>query len=147
MKMTKNEARAYMRECASKLYNESGYTMKDYERDCDSIELIPLDLSKYPSIKPETAKWIDKLFNEEDVDKNGNYMLRGFTYHPIAEKDVMNMQYGDGDIDSINFWAFNEDEMLIYTYCEGDTTLHIFSTKDAYDKEYEEQLKWYRRNE
>ena len=142
-RMTRNEYQEYMKKCASKLYDGSGYTMKDYNRDCDSVEIIPLDLSKYPQLSENTIKWANMLFTEEDTDRNGNYMLRGFTHHEYAEAKALGCSIGDYG-NGYSLWAYNDKEYLIYTYCEGDTTLTILSDKETYDKEYKRTYNWYK---
>lgn len=77
LKMTRNEYHVYLQKCVSRAYDPNdSYTFDDYGKE--DIEIIPLDLSAYPQIKEDTAKYIDSVFDKEDIDKNGNYMLRGF---------------------------------------------------------------------
>ena len=108
------------------------------------IEYIPLDLSAYPQLKPETAKWINILFKEETTDRNGNYMLRGFTYTSAKEKELLNCKYGDAGCDTASYYAYNDEELILFTYCEGDTTCTLFSDKAKYLEEKAETEKWYR---
>lgn len=142
MRMTRNAFKEYMRQNASRLYNEPNYTMAKYNANCDAVEIIPLDLSGYPQITKETAKYINSLFDEEDYDRNGNYMLRGFTRCEYAEMEAMNLEQS-GHTNGYSFCAYNDPEMLIYTYCEGDTTLKPFADRESYEKEKTETLAWY----
>ena len=141
--MKKNEYKAYLKECASRFYTESTYTKEQYEEDLDNVEIVSLDLSNYPAIKKETAEWINKLFDEEDVDRKGNYMLRGFTRCEGAEMKFLGLTYGDY-ANAYSFYAYNDKERLIYTYCEGDTTLKPFATQEEYEKEKTETREWYK---
>lgn len=142
-KMTRNEYKEYLKACANRMYTESGYTMKDYKTDADSIEIVPLDLSRFPAISEEHVKWINKLFDEEDVDRNGNYMLRGFTRQESAEVNALGCSFGDY-ANCYSFFAYNKAERYIYTYCEGDTTLTIYPDAESYRKGYEETYAWYK---
>lgn len=142
MEMTRNEYNEFCKECASKLYNTPGYSMADFKKDTDAVTIIPLDLSKYTEITDETKKWINALFSEEDTNRDGNYMLRGFTHREYAEAEKLNIV---PEIYSNYSWhGVNDKEMLIYTYCEGDTTLTIFDDREKYDKEKAKTIKWYK---
>lgn len=142
-RMTRNEFQEYMKANASRLWNEPGYTMADYNRDCDEVEIIPLDLSKYPLLSENSIKWINKLFTEEDTDRKGNYMLRGFTHHEYAELKALGCSVGDYG-NGYSLWGYNSDECFIFTYCEGDTTLTLLPDRESYEREYKETLKWYK---
>ena len=43
-------------------------------------------------------------------------------------------------------FGFNDEEMLIYTWCEGDTTLAIFNDRETYQKERVATEKWFDEN-
>lgn len=143
MKMTKNEFKEFQKKCAERFWNEPGYGKKEMDAELDAVEIIPLDFSAYPQIDEETGKWINALFSEEDKDRKGNYMLRGFTRHEMAEVEKLGLYYGDY-ADAYSFYAFNDTKMLLYTYCEGDTTLKIFSDKGKYDEAVADELAWWK---
>lgn len=139
--MARNDAKEYMQEQANRYY-KGELSWDDYKGI--KIEFIPLDLTGYPAIKPETAKWLNILFDEETTDRKGNYMLRGFTYRSAQEKEALGCTYGDAGCDSVSYYAYNDAEQLIYTYCEGDTTCTLFSDKEKYLEEKAEAARWYR---
>ena len=143
MKMTKNEYKTFLESNASKLYNDPNYSMKDYKRDADNVEIIPVDLSEFPQISEKTKERINILFDEEYHDRRNNYMLRGSTHHPGQEVQHLNLNYGDY-ADYYSFYAYHDAEMLIYTYCEGDTTLTLFNDPVKYEAEKALQAKWWR---
>ncbi len=43
-------------------------------------------------------------------------------------------------------YGFNNSEMLIYTWCEGDTTLTLFNDRQKYEKESAAIEKWFNEN-
>lgn len=129
----------FLNECIDKCY-AGIMSWKDYKTM--EIEFEPIDFTPYPAITKETRKWIEKLFTDEDTDRNGNYMLRGHTYHEYQEKMALNMEMGDGG-NGYSWWAFNDEEMLIYTYCEGDTTLTLLKDREAYESEKERARVFY----
>ena len=143
MQLSKNEAKQYMQELANKYFMGKGMTREEYDKACDEIEILPLELSKYPQLSEESIKWINILFDEEDEDSDGQYMLRGFTRREMLEMEKLGMNYGDY-ADAYSFYAYNDKEFMVYTYCEGDTTLKIFADKASYDKEKADCLAWWK---
>lgn len=139
--MTKNEYQDFLKECANKYWTVPGYNRKEMDAELDAVEILPFDLKRF-NLDPQTEKWINILFKEETTDRNGNYMLRGFTYHEREEVNHLNAYYGDY-ANAYSFYAYNDKENLIYTYCEGDTTLTLFETAEAYAKAKQKSQKWY----
>jgi hypothetical protein len=145
--LKRNDVIDYEQDYIHKIYEGvPGYTMKGY-RELE-FEYVPLDLSKYPSIEKETAKWIDKLFTQEDEDRNGNYMLRGFTGSDNYRLMFAEMEkLGITDYHTPSAYAlygFNTKEMLIYTWTEGDTTLTLFNNRAEFEKEKAATIAWYK---
>lgn len=143
--MTRNEYHDYLEKCISRIHdNHDTYSLTDYRKE--DIEIIPLDLSMFPQIKEETAKYIDLVFNKEDQDEHGNYMLRGFIGDSLKkwyrDKEKLGCNYAPYGFYYSGF-GFNDEEMLIYTWCEGDTTLTIFNDRTLYEKERAYIEKWY----
>lgn len=143
MQMTREEAKKYKEELAEKYYKRA-ISYKKFNELWDAIELTPLDLSAFPSLTENTITWINKLFeNPPETSCRGNYMLRSFTRCEGAEMKVFGLKYGDY-ADAISFYAYNDEEMLLYTFTEGDTTLELFPTREAYEKEKEHTRNWYK---
>lgn len=150
IKMTRNEYHKHLQKCISRVWDKNdSYSIVDYDKECDNIEIIPLDLSAYPQIKEDTAKYINSVFDKEDTDKNGNYMLCGFIGDSLekwnAEKKKLNLNYAPYGFYYSGF-GFNDEEMLIYTWCEGDTTLTLFNDREIYQKEREATEKRFNEN-
>ena len=136
--MPRNEAQKFLEEQANRLH-KGEISYEDYK--AIEIKYTPLDLTTY-NLPTEIERWINALFTEETTDRNGNYMLCGFTHHEIAEMRVLHLHSGDYSR-SLSGWAYNDEYKLIYTYCEGDTTLKIFDNEEDYLKEKSETLRWY----
>lgn len=129
----------FLKDCAEKV-NKGDMTWKEY---CNmEIEFELIDFSLYPAITKETQKWIEKLFDDEYTDRSGNMLLRGHTYHEYQEKQKLNCDMGDGG-NGYSWWAYNDTEMFIYTYCEGDTTLTLYTTREIYESEKERSRVFY----
>lgn len=148
LRMTRNKYHEYLQKCVSRVYDPNdSYTFADYEKE--EVEILPLDLSAYPQIKEDTAKYINAVFDKEDTDKNGNYMLRGFIGDSLErwcrDKEKLRCNYAPYGFYYSGF-GFNDEEMLIYTWCEGDTTLTLFDDRETYQKEREATEKWFDKN-
>jgi len=103
-----------------------------------------ISLEDYEALSADTIKWIKALFSEELVSNEGYMMYRGFTRREGAEVMALNLHYGDYT-SRTNFFAYNDDELLIYRFCEGDTLLVIYPTKEDYERGKKETTAEYRR--
>ncbi len=146
MRMTKNEFQEFEKKCAERFWKEPGYGLKQMKEDCDAIEVLPFDLSEY-QIEEEVLRWINILFTTEDVNRNGKLMLRGFTMNDAGwYMEMQRLKLTDGDYgNGYSEWGYSKENRLIYTYCEGDTTLTLLKTDEEYEDEYKETYKWYRK--
>lgn len=133
--MTKNEYQKYVKE----LVNKSGSLKK-----LDEIEVEPWDLSRFSQLKEYTVKMINILFDEDDISNDGQFMVRGRSYHEYTEMQCLGCKYGDYN-NGYSFYAYNNEEFLIYTYCEGDTTLTIYPDKESYEIGLGNTRIWYKK--
>lgn len=106
------------------------------------IEIIPLDLERFSTITLGNKNRIDKWFHEETTSKRGNYMLRGRATQPYAEASALGLEIGAGG-NGYSWWAYSDVQRLIYTYCEGDTTLNLFEDVESYLESKVETHKFY----
>lgn len=143
MQMAREEAKKYKDELVDRYYKKK-ISWDEYNKLWDEIKLLPYDLSMFPQLKEKTITWINTLFQEPpETNRRGNYMLRGFTRYEGNEMAWLGLSYGDY-ADAISFYAYNDEEMLVYEFTEGDTTLQIFNDVVAYEKEKESMRLWYR---
>lgn len=142
MKMHRNDSHEYLSGLVARCYDpKDPFSWADYK--AVEIEFEPLDLSRFPAVTKETGKWIDALFQEETSNRNGDYMLRGLTHIVAKEMELLHLRYGDYS-DDYSLWGYNDEELFIYTYCEGDTTLTIYKTVEEYNEGKAETLRWYK---
>ena len=140
-KVKRKDYHKFMSDMADKVY-KGEMSWKEYREMV--VEFEPIDFTPYPTVTDTSKRYIESLFNEEDTDRKGKYMLRGFTQHEGYEMNVLGMSYGDY-ANAYSFYGYNDKEQMIYTYCEGDTTLKMFGTKEEYEKEKAETADWYRK--
>lgn len=146
IKTTRNEMHEILEKAVSDCYARK-MSWKEYQNL--DFDIVPLDFSKFPAVREDTAKYINAVFDKEDTDKNGNYMLRGFIGDSLGkwyrDKEKLHCNYAPYGFYYSGF-GFNDEEMLIYTWCEGDTTLTIFNDKEKYMREREATEKWFDEN-
>lgn len=146
IRCTRNEMHKILTKAVSDCY-AGKMTMQEY--NALEFDIIPIDFSRFPRLKAETAEYINKEFDEETTDRNGNFMLRGRVYDNLAlwyrDKEKLNLNYAPYGFYYSGF-GFNDEELLIYTWCEGDTTVTLFEDKETYLRERAETEKWYEEN-
>ena len=111
--------------------------------DEKEYEIADLDLSAY-KLSETTARIANANFMEETENRNGEYMLRGHWMsdlcYQFAEKCKFDLTYVDG----YSAYAYSDEQMAVFTYCEGDITLTPYTNREAYEREKERTIKFYR---
>lgn len=138
----RNDYKKALNDYISEIYKGTPeYTWKGYKEF--NPEIIPLDFSAY-SIPEEMAAFIDRYFDTETEDRNGNYMLKAFdpsrNEYAIADKLGVHIREADG----YNFWGVNEDAMLSYSWTEGDVYLTLFNDRSKFEQEVKKTEEWYK---
>lgn len=140
-KMKRNNWLKYLQKCIARAYDPNdSYSWADYEKE--EVEFIPLDLSAFPRITTETGKMLNKLFTEETTSRTGKYMLKAHSYSPLTEMDYLHCRYYDGD--SAHCWGYNDEELLIYEYCEHDTYCTVFKDRESYETGKADMIRWWK---
>ena len=121
-----------------KLIRETGRIPKD-----DEYEILPLDLSAY-SLNEITQRIADKNFMEETTDKNGNYMLTGHWLSDLCYQFASKCNFHLHQANGYSAYAFSDEQMAVFTYCEGDIYLTPFTDRDKYEAEKERTIKFYK---
>lgn len=106
--------------------------------------ILPLDLSEY-HLSNDTKRLADRNFMEEKTDRNGHYMLAGhwidnYCYR-FAEKCALDLVM----VNCYQAYAYSDEQMAVFDYCEGDITLKPFTDRKAYEKEKAETIAFYRK--
>lgn len=107
-----------------------------------AYEILPLDLSGY-SLSKDTGNLANKFFTEETTDKNNNYMLKGHAERGFIFLFAKNGLFRLHQVDGYSAYAFSDEQMAIFTYCEGDIFLTLFKDKASYEKEKRSTEKYY----
>ena len=140
--ISRNDYHKALQDYISEIYKGTpGYTWKEYFNY--EPEIIPLDLSAYPQIPTEMKDFINKYFDTETEDRNGNYMLKAFDNsrleYALADKLGVTIREANG----YNFWGVNEEAMLSYSWTEGDVYLTLFNDRTKFEQDIRETEEWY----
>jgi hypothetical protein len=120
------------------MIKEKGHIPSD-----DECGYYPLDLSKYP-LTDETKRNADSNFTEETEDKSGNYMLSGhWMFGNYSAAFANRCGFTIKEVNSYNAYSYSDEQMAVFTYCEGDITLTLFTDKAKYEAEKAETIKFY----
>lgn len=117
---------------------ESGRIPKD-----DEYEIEPLDLSSY-ALKEITKKIANEYFTEETTDSTGNYMLRGHWLSDMSYQFAYTCEFKLCVVDSYSSYAYSDEQMVTFTYCEGDITLTPFADREKYEESKKSIINFYK---
>lgn len=142
--MTHNEYQKFLEQNASRLHNESGYTMEDYIRDADSVAVLGFDLSKY-GLSKEYEVLINASFSTEGDSVLHNKILRGHFMDNDKIFAVANALGCECAYDNYYSGFFKNDESrLVFGFCEGDITLILCEDEKSYRAEYYRSCQFYK---
>lgn len=115
-------------------------------RDIEArYDILDLDLSKY-HLREITQKVVNNNFMEETVNRNGDYMLSGHWWVNLSYSFADKCGFDLTVVDSYSAYAFSDEQMAVFTYCEGDINFTPFADMESYLKEKKETIKFYKEN-
>lgn len=115
-------------------------------RDTEArYDILDLDLSKY-HLRDITRKVVNNNFMEETVNRNGDYMLSGHWWANLSYSFADKYGFDLTVVDSYSAYAFSDEQMAVFTYCEGDINFTPFADMESYLKEKKETIKFYKGN-
>lgn len=105
-------------------------------------EIADLDLSAY-SLNEDTKRIANVNFMEETEDRNGNYMLGGHWMSDLCYQFAEKCKFDLTHVDGYSAYAYSDEQMAVFTYCEGDITLTPYTNRESYEREKERTIKFY----
>lgn len=113
-------------------------------RDTEArYDILDLDLSKY-HLRDITRKVVNNNFMEETVNRNGDYMLSGHWWANLSYSFADKCGFDLTVVDSYSAYAFSDEQMAVFTYCEGDINFTPFTDMESYLKEKKETIDFYK---
>ena len=111
--------------------------------DEKEYEIADLDLSAY-KLSETTARIANTNFMEETENRNGEYMLSGHWMSDLSYAFAKKCKFDLVQVDGYSSYAYSDEQMAVFTYCEGDITLTPYTNREAYEREKERTIKFYR---
>ena len=111
--------------------------------DEKEYEIADLDLSAY-KLSETTARIANVNFMEETENRNGEYMLSGHWMSDLSYAFAKKCKFDLVQVDGYSSYAYSDEQMAVFTYCEGDRTLTPYTNREAYEREKERTIKFYR---
>lgn len=105
-------------------------------------KIADLDLSAYP-LNEDTKRIANVNFMQETEDRNGNYMLSGHWMSDLSCQFAEKCKFDLVRIDGYSSYAYSDEQMAVFTYCEGDIYLTLFTNKVKYETEKASTIKFY----
>ena len=111
--------------------------------DEKEYEIADLDLSAY-KLSETTARISNANFMEETENRNGEYMLSGHWMSDLSYAFAKKCKFDLVQVDGYSSYAYSDEQMAVFTYCEGDITLTPYTNKESYEREKERTIKFYK---
>lgn len=132
-KITRNE---YFALCRSLVHTGK---LPDIDKE---YEITPIDFSGY-ALNDTTKRIVDVNFMEETTDKHGEYMLAGHWFSQLSYQFADKCDFELEVIDGYSSYAFSDEQMALFTYCEGDITFSPYKDRNIYEKRKGELMEFY----
>lgn len=131
---------------ANKISRNDYYQMVRESRTIpNEYDILPLDLSDY-KLSETTERTVNSTFTEETRDKKGNYLLKGHWLQNLSYQFANQCDFFLKQIDGFSSYAFSDEQMAVFTYCEGDIYLTLFTDRKKYEREKSDTIKYYQEN-
>jgi len=108
----------------------------------DEYEIIPLDLSGY-FLNEDTKRIVNVNFMEEAENRVGDYMLRGHWLNDLSYVFARKCSLTLHHVNAYNAFAYSDEQMCVFTYCEGDITLTPYQDREKYEREKANTIRFY----
>ena len=110
----------------------------------ETYDISPIDFSEY-SLSETTEKIVDINFTRESTDKHGDYMVCGhFPSTLMCHQFCTKCGFDLTQVDGYSAYAFSDEQMAIFTYCEGDVYFSPYKDKERYEKRKQETILFYK---
>ena len=142
--MTHNEYMEFLQKNAARLHTDNGYTMEDYKRDADNVDILGFDLERF-GLSAEMQKVINDGFESDSVNGRGHTCMRGHYFDwGFVSKIANGLECDEVASGAYNGFFKNDSARLVLSWCEGDITLVLCDSKEAYFNELDTCFKFYK---
>lgn len=142
IKMTKNEYNAFLEKNAERLHTEADYTLQDFKRDAESVQVLGFELSRF-QLNEKDCGVINAMF-ETEQSAGDRALFRGH----VLESRFVNLIANTLSLKNIcdkghNGFFCSDEKRCVFEFCEGDISLSIYNSDFAYRVGLDEYNKFY----
>lgn len=113
------------------------------KKEMRGYDIVPLDLSSF-RLSETTQKIANANFMEETTNRNGDYMLRGHWLSDLCYAFASKCNFHLVQPNAYMAYAYSDEQMAIFTFCEGDITLTPYTSNEKYQVDKAETIRFYK---
>lgn len=141
--LSHNQYQAFLQNNATRLYEDVSYTLEDYRRDADGVEVMPFRLEQF-GLSSDVQEFINKRFASISYTSTGDACLRCHVNSTVGVK-FMADALGCDVVCNQEFNGFykNDKNKFILEFCDGNVSLLICSSQKSYATQLAEFNQFY----
>lgn len=130
--MSHNQYLAYMQHNANRLYADDSYSVEDYRRDADRVEVLPFRLERF-KLDAFIEEYVNKRFTSISYTPEGDACLQCSITSSVGA-DFIAQALGCEAVCNQGYSGFfkNDTQRLILEFCEGEASLLICGSQKTY---------------
>lgn len=136
-KISRNDYFALIR----KLVSEGRPLPNDNEYD-----IIPISFDGY-KLNEKTKRIVNANFMHETTDPHHEYMLTGHWLENLSYQFAAACDFTLETLNGLSEYAFSDEQLSLFTYCEGDITFSPYKDEELYKKRKMEMINFYNEEE
>lgn len=136
-KISRNDYFALIRKLVSE-----GHTLPN-EKEYD---IIPISFDEY-KLNETTKRIVNANFMHETTDRHHEYMLTGHWLENLSYQFAAKCGFTLEILNGLSEYAFSDEQLSLFTYCEGDITFSPYKDEELYKKRKMEMINFYNKEE
>lgn len=141
--MSKNEYQEYLNRNAERLHTDANYSLHDYNRDAESVQVLGFELDKF-NLTENDCEIVNQMFESDSIDRLGNVCLYGhLLYNELVNAIADTLECTLVCDNGHNGFYKHDEKRCVLEFCEGDITLVLCETDKAYQEELDGFCEFY----
>lgn len=108
--------------------------------------LIPIPFDGY-MLNETTKRIVNANFMHETTDRHNEYMLTGHWFDNLSYQFAERCNFTLEMMSYYSAYAFSDEQLALFTYCEGDITFSPYKDKNLYKKRKKEMIRFYNKED
>ena len=141
--MSHNQYQAFLQHNANRLCEDAGYTLEDYRRDAEGVELLPFRLEQF-DLDSGVQDFINQRFTSISYTPAGDACLQCHVTSSVGSRFIADA-LGCELVCNQGFSGFykNDRSRLLLEFCEGSVSLLICGSQKSYAAQLAEFNRFY----